>query len=140
VDQAYTDFRNHPTPLTTELGQMLQRVTGKKELMDSSRTDHMVRLTASQLLSPRNSVHSLTPAIRQINVNEHAANLEREDSAQIVDRCESCHLGIREPVKITAAAMSLKGKKPDEYARAFTSHPEPDLLKVHDPEKFGCSP
>src|SRR5260370_12037664 len=49
-------------------------------------------------------------------------------------------MGIREPVKLTAASMALKGKKPDEYARAFTSHPEPDLLKIHDPEKFGCSP
>ena len=49
-------------------------------------------------------------------------------------------MGIREPVKLTAAAMSLKGKKPDDYARAFTSHPEPELLKTHDPEKFGCSP
>src|SRR6202047_78881 len=49
-------------------------------------------------------------------------------------------MGVREPVKLTAAAMSLKGKKPDEYARAFTSHPEPDLLKIHDPDKFGGSP
>ena len=23
---------------------------------------------------------------------------------------------------------------------AFTSHPEPELLKIHDPDKFGCSP
>jgi len=60
--------------------------------------------------------------------------------ANIVDRCESCHIGIREPVKLTATAMSLKGKKPDDYAHAFTSHPEPDLLKIHDPDKFGCSP
>jgi cytochrome c2 len=36
--------------------------------------------------------------------------------------------------------MSLKGKKADEYAKAFTSHPEPELLKIHDPDKFGCSP
>ena len=36
--------------------------------------------------------------------------------------------------------MRLKGKKPDEYAQAFVSHPEPELLKLHDPEKFGCSP
>ena len=37
--------------------------------------------------------------------------------------------------------MTPKGRKnPDEYALAFTSHPEPDLLKIHDPEKFGCSP
>src|SRR5260370_19886 len=36
--------------------------------------------------------------------------------------------------------MSLQGKKPDDYARAFTSHPEPDLLKIHDPDKFACTP
>ena len=37
--------------------------------------------------------------------------------------------------------MTAKGeKKPDEYARAFTSHPDPELLKTHDPDKFGCSP
>src|SRR5260370_2948047 len=71
-----------------------------------------------------------TPKILQINVPE----------TNIDDRCESCDMGIREPVKLSAASMALKGKKPDEYARAFTSHPEPDLLKIHDPDKFGCSP
>jgi cytochrome c2 len=49
-------------------------------------------------------------------------------------------MGIREPVKLTAASMSVKGQKPDQYARAFTTHREPELLKIHDPEKFGCSP
>ena len=67
----------------------------------------------------------------QINVAE----------ANIVDRCESCHMGTREPVRLTAALMTPKGRKtPDDYALASTSHPEPDLLKVHDPDKFGCSP
>ena len=57
--------------------------------------------------------------------------------ANIVDRCESCHMGIREPLKLTAASMTPKGeKKPDEYAQAFVSHPEPGLLKIHDPDKF----
>jgi len=140
LEETYNELKNERTQLSAELGELLKPVTEKKELMDSYVTDHMVNLTASQLQSLQNGVESLTPAVRQINVNEHAANLEREDAAQIVDRCESCHLGIREPVKLTAAAMSLKGKKPDEYARAFTSHPEPELLKVHDPEKFGCSP
>src|SRR6267154_279919 len=108
--------------------------------MDSYLSDHMVNLTPSQLVNLQNGVEAWTPKIRQINVNEHSANIEREDSANIVDRCESCHMGIREPVKLTAASMALKGKKQDEYARAFTSHPEPELLKIHDPEKFGCSP
>ena len=50
-------------------------------------------------------------------------------------------MNAREPLKITPASMMAKGeKKPDEYAEAFASHPEPELLKIHDPEKFGCSP
>ncbi len=50
-------------------------------------------------------------------------------------------MNAREPLKITPAAMMAKGeKKPDEDAEAFGSHPEPDLLRIHDPEKFGCSP
>jgi cytochrome c551/c552 len=85
-------------------------------------------------------VEAWTPKIRQINVIEHNADIVREDSSNIVDRCESCHMDIREPVKLTAASMSAKGKKPDDYARAFTSHPEPDLLKIHDPDKFACTP
>src|SRR6266704_2247930 len=98
--------------------------------MDAYVTDHMVNLTPPQLTGLQNKAEDWTPKILQINVPE----------ANIVDRCESCHMGIREPVKLTAAAMSLKGKKPDDYAHAFTSHPEPDLLKIHDPEKYGCSP
>jgi cytochrome c551/c552 len=37
--------------------------------------------------------------------------------------------------------MIAKGeKRPDEYAQAFVSHPQPQLLQIHDPDKFGCSP
>ena len=40
--------------------------------------------------------------------------------ANIVDRCESCHMGIREPLKLTPAVMEAKGeKKPDEYAASL---------------------
>ena len=31
------------------------------------------------------------------------------------------------------------GKKPDELANAFVSHPRKELLQIHNPEKFGCS-
>jgi len=140
LEETYNDLKNERTQLSAELGELIKPVNEKKELMDSYLTDHMVNLTPSQLTNLLNGVEAWAPKIRQINVNEHSANLEREDSANIVDRCESCHMGIREPVKLTAASMALKGKKPDEYARAFTSHPEPDLLKIHDPEKYGCSP
>ena len=48
----------------------------------------------------------------------------------LVDRCESCHLGIREPVTIS---------KTDLGEAVFASHPNPDLFKIHDPERFGCT-
>jgi cytochrome c551/c552 len=130
LEKTYNDLKNERTALSAELGELIKPVNEKKELVDFYIADHMVNLTPSQLAGLQNKTEAWTPKILQINVPE----------ANIVDRCESCHMGIREPVKLTAAAMSLKGKKPDDYAHAFTSHPEPDLLKIHDPEKYGCSP
>jgi hypothetical protein len=99
--------------------------------MSSFVTDHMVDLTPSQIDGLKKKAVEWDPKIVQINVAE----------ANIVDRCESCHMNAREPIRVSAAVMTPKGeKRPDEYAQAFTSHPEPALLKTHDPDKFGCSP
>ena len=130
LEKTYNDLKNERTQLSAELGELIKPVNEKKELLDAYVTDHMVNLTPPQLAGLQNKTEAWTPKILQINVPE----------ANIVDRCESCHMGIREPAKLTAASMSLKDKKPDEYARAFTSHPEPSLLKIHDPDKYGCSP
>jgi len=130
LEETYNDLKNERTQLSAELGELIKPVNEKKELLDAYLSEHMVSLTPTQLTGLQDKTEAWTPKILQINVPE----------ANIVDRCESCHMGIREPVKLSAASMALKGKRPDEYARAFTSHPELDLLKTHDPEKFGCSP
>ena len=130
LEKAYNDLKNERTALSAELGELIKPVNEKKELLDSYVTDHMVTLTPTQMTGLQDKTAAWVPKIMQINVPD----------ANIVDRCESCHMGIREPVKLTAAAMALQGKKPDDYAHAFTSHPEPDLLKIHDPDKYGCSP
>ena len=59
---------------------------------------------------------SFTPGIRQIYVPE----------AEIVDRCESCHLGIRLKA-LTAADMGNRA--------VFAGHPNPALLELHDPDR-----
>ncbi len=130
LEETYNELKTERTALSAELGELIKPVNEQKEKLDAYLSEHMVNLTASQLAGLQDKTEAWDPKIVQVNVPE----------ANIVDRCESCHMGVREPVKLTAAAMSLKGKKPDEYARAFTSHPEPDLLKIHDPDKFGCSP
>ena len=130
LEESYNDLKNERTQLSAELGELIKPVNERKEKLDAYVSEHMVSLTPTQMAGLQDKTEAWTPKILQINVPE----------ANIVDRCESCHMGIREPVMLTAASMSLKGKKTDEYARAFTSHPEPDLLKIHDPDKFGCSP
>jgi hypothetical protein len=63
------------------------------------------------------------------------------NASNIVDRCEVCHAGIREPLELTPASLApdKPGGQPDSLARAFVSHPKREILAVHSPEKFGCA-
>ncbi len=131
LEETYNDIRNEKTKLSLELGDVLKPSTDAKTAMDEYVSDHMVDLTPAQIDGLKKKVADWDSKIVQVNVAQ----------ANIVDRCESCHLNTREPLKITEAEMTAKGeKKPDEYARAFVSHPQPQLLQIHDPENFGCSP
>lgn len=130
LEETYNEIRDEKTKLSLELGDILKPATTARAKMDEYVSDHMVDLTPAQIEGLKKKTTDWDPKIVQINVAD----------ANIVDRCESCHMGAREPLKITEAAMTPKGGKPDEYSVAFVSHPEPELLKLHDPEKFGCSP
>jgi cytochrome c551/c552 len=131
LEEKYNEIRDERTKLSLELGEVLKPVTASRAKMDEFISEHMVDLTPQQIDGLKKRASEWVPAIVQINVAE----------ANIVDRCESCHMNAREPLKVTPAAMTAKGdKKTDEYAEAFGSHTEPELLKIHDPEKFGCSP
>jgi cytochrome c551/c552 len=131
LEKTYNDIRDERTKLSLELGDVLKPVTAARAKADEYITDHMVDLTPQQIDGLKKKTADWDPKIVQINVAE----------ANIVDRCESCHMGTREPLKITAAALTPKDeKKPDEYAQAFVSHPEPEVLRIHDADKFGCSP
>ena len=129
LEAKYNDLKAQRTKLSAELGDVLKPASDASTKLSAYLTDHMVDLKPEQIEGLRKKTSDLDPTIVQINVPE----------ANIVDRCESCHMGAREPLRITEAAMRVKGKKSDDYSRAFTSHPEPELLKLHDPEKFGCS-
>ena len=131
LEETYNDLKAQRAALSAQLGEVLKPVTEAHNKLDDYISEHMVDLTPEQIRGLEDKTDSWDPKIVQINVAE----------ANIVDRCESCHMGIREPLKLTVASMTPKGKKhPDEYAQAFVSHTEPELLKTHDPDKFGCSP
>ncbi len=130
LEEEYTALREEKARLNAELGDLLKPVNEAKTKRDDYLKEHLVSLTPEQIAGLQKKTADWDNKIVQINVA----------SANIVDRCESCHMGIREPVKLTPASMAVKGAKPDEYAQAFVSHPDEEILKIHDPDKFGCSP
>ena len=100
--KTYNEIRDERTKLSLELGDVLKPVTDAKAKMDEYVTDHMVDLTpAADRWPEEEDLPTGIPTIVQINVAE----------ANIVDRCESCHMGAREPLKITAAAMTAKRRE-----------------------------
>ncbi len=129
LEETFNSLKDQRGELNNKLADILKPINELKAKRDEYVSDHLVTLTPEQLRGLQNKMADWDPAIVQINVAD----------ANIVDRCESCHLGAREPLKLTSADMTPKGSKPDAYALAFTSHPDTDLLKIHDPDKFGCS-
>ena len=129
LEETYNDLKSERAKLNAELGEISKPVTEAREAMSAYLGEHMVDLTPEQIKGLEDKTAAWDPKIVQINVAD----------ANIVDRCESCHMGAREPIKITPAALMSGGKKPDEYAQAFVSHPDKELLGAHDPEKFGCT-
>ncbi|MDE2758400.1 MAG: hypothetical protein OXI92_17840, partial [Acidobacteriota bacterium] len=123
-DQLEAEF-NRLQARRAELGaQRAELVKPSTELRgerDTLLNDRLTGLTASQIRGLRARVRNFELGIRQIHVAE----------VDLVDRCESCHLGIREPVVLTKADMGGH--------EVFVSHPNPALLALHDPEQFGCS-
>lgn len=123
-DQLEAEF-NRLQARRAELGaQRAELVKPSNELRgerDTLLSDRLTGLTASQIRGLRARMRDFELGIRQIHVAE----------VDLVDRCESCHLGIREPVELTKADMGGHEE--------FVSHPNPALLALHDPEQFGCS-
>ena len=101
---------------------VMKRATDLRAQRDKYLSDRISDASLDTLSSVENSLSKFDIRIRQIHIKD----------VDMVDRCESCHMGIREPVRLTAASMGGQA--------VFTSHPDKELLKIHDPEKFGCTP
>jgi len=127
LEEEFNRLREEKARSLTEKADLLRPVSELRKQVESYMQDHLNGLTAEQLQGLNNKAKSLAIEIKQIN----------NPDAGLVDRCESCHMGIREPVVLTRKDM---GGEKDKMAQAFTSHPEMELLKIHDPEKFGCTP
>src|SRR5712691_228123 len=134
LEDSFNGLRNQKAKLLGEKAELLKEPTELAKKRDDYLKNHVSLLpqkNIDDLIRKNENSFDYTILGHQINVNEFA----------IVDRCEICHLGAREPLTISVSDMAPggPGKKPDDLAAAFVSHPRKELLQIHNPEKFGCS-
>ncbi|MBI3667184.1 MAG: c-type cytochrome [Acidobacteria bacterium] len=122
LEQEYQSLKDRKAQLTSELIRAQAPETELRQKLNTYVKEQMTGLTREQIQGLVDKMETFRVEIKQIHVKE----------IDLVDRCESCHLGAREPVEIRKADM--RGEE------VFTSHPSRDLLKIHDPERFGCTP
>ena len=96
--------------------------------------------TASELRGLLQKVQDMETKPREWNIKPAGGGVGYVSGPGQVDRCQSCHLGndpalVPAGMTLTKAALGLDGSKDVPFA----SHPEPELLKIHPPEKFGCT-
>lgn len=127
LEEEFNHLREQKANLLNRKAEILRPVADLRREAQIYVQDHMNGLSADQLKGLLNKTHQMSVEIKQI----HNAD------ARLVERCESCHLAIREPAVITREDM---GGAKDRMAAAFTSHPGTEILRIHNPEKFGCSP
>jgi cytochrome c2 len=120
LETRYNSLRDEKARLLAERVQITQPVEAARKKRDEYLQDHLFGLTEDQVAKLEEKAGNFKFDIKQINVG-----------GVVIDRCESCHLGIREPINIS--------KKDMDGEAAFVSHPNRDLLKTHDPDRFGCS-
>ncbi|HVQ36517.1 MAG TPA: c-type cytochrome, partial [Pyrinomonadaceae bacterium] len=133
LEKFYNDLREQKAGLLAKKAELLKEPTELAKKRDDHLKQHVIGLTPTQIDGLVRKMESFDYSIlgHQISVN----------SANIVDRCEVCHVGVREPLDLKPENLAPDGpgKKPDSLARAFVSHPNKELLQTHSAERFGCS-
>jgi cytochrome c2 len=122
MDQTLKGWKDEKAKALEDNVQILAKATSLRKQRDQYLSDRISAASTTTLDSVATSLNSFDIRIRQIHIKD----------IDLVDRCESCHLGTREPVVLTAAAMGGN--------EVFASHPNKELLQIHDPESFGCTP
>jgi cytochrome c551/c552 len=122
LEKRFTGLKAREAQLNAEQAALTRNARELQRKRNEYLTEHLTGLSQQQIDGLQRKMNQFSVEIKQIHIEE----------AGLVDRCESCHVGIREPVALTAADMGGQ--------RLFVSHPAKTLLAIHDPNRFGCSP
>jgi len=131
LEQEFLGLKQRQAELGVEEAEADRAVSELSKQVQTYFNDRMVGLTPSQMSGLLNAVRRINISIRQINV----------ERVGLVDRCQSCHVAmdpalVPPTLALTNASLGLNA----DSKLPFAAHPNPELLKVHNPDRFGCSP
>src|SRR6201991_262472 len=133
LETMYNALREKKATRLGDKAELLKEPTDLRKKRDDYLKNQLLSLPPAALDGLKAKMASYDYPIlgHQISVNAY----------NIVDRCEVCHAGIREPLDLTPKDLAPGGPggNPDAWARAFVSHPNKEILQSHPPEKFGCA-
>jgi mono/diheme cytochrome c family protein len=118
----------------TEIGVVNGKIALFDEIVDKYRNANIKALKdyqdsygkASAYEGKAEKMRAAPLDIKQVVLNDFELTPFQEIKAR-VDRCQTCHLGWKD------ATMA-------DAPEPFKQHPYPELLKLHNPETFGCTP
>src|SRR6185369_3979003 len=131
LEKLYDDLREQKATALARKAELLKTPGELAKKRDDYLKNQLIGLGPAQIASLKAGLEKYDYSIlgHQISVNAY----------NIVDRCEVCHAGVREPLELTPASLVGSSGKPDAFSRAFVSHPNREILQLHNPEKFGCA-
>ncbi|MSR75620.1 MAG: c-type cytochrome [Planctomycetes bacterium] len=110
--------------IQSQTARVRREADGARATFMGWRDAHLRTASPAAVQALLDGLDSFEHDIKQIHI--------KVDDGELIERCESCHVGILSPVPLEAS--ELGGRK------VFTSHPAKELLALHPPEQFGCSP
>ncbi|MEW5975267.1 MAG: c-type cytochrome [Acidobacteriota bacterium] len=122
LEEEFSNLQSLKARLMAERSELLRPISEARQKLDAHLKEQLAGLSEQQVAGLLRKMEGFEVKIKQIHIRE----------VDLVDRCESCHLGIREPLTLTKADLGNEA--------AFISHPSSELLQIHDPERFGCTP
>ena len=131
LEALYNTLRDEKAEGLGKKAELLKTPSELAKKKDDYLRNHLIGLgpTAIEGLKTKMANYDYSILGHQISVNAY----------NVVDRCEVCHAGIREPLDLTPASLVGSSGKEDAFSRAFVSHPNREVLQIHNPEKFGCA-
>ncbi len=141
LNDTFTDLMTRRAALVAQRGQVDQPAKDAQAVLDAFLKEKLAGLRSADLTGLLQSVANLDIELRQINVDPPGKAINYVGGASLVDRCQSCHVGT-DPIVVPTVMTLTKADLglANSQDAPFTSHPNPDLLRFHSLEKFGCSP